>query len=296
MKYKLFIDDSWSKDFINPYEKNLSDWIYPWNSSTKKWLDDNFFVLCWIYVSEVDLSIIDNEIKALKMEVFGTFHVEIKSVYLRNPKLKKRHYLDLFPLTTDASLKYFWDTLYSIIKKYKSKMTIMATIFDKRHYKNRNPVYYPDNQPLMKCSQALFERIEKIWNDTHIVFDQMESSLSVLKWKHRWICDIAKGNIWLDKSYINEYKHIKCVEFQQSHSENFLQIADICAYNVRRQFMQYWKIWLEGWIDICDRYEYFDEIRCNFYHSKGDTVWYWLVIIPNFNKFPWKIMEGCENI
>ena len=104
--FKFFIDDSGSKDYKNPYDKSLSDSLYPWSSTTKSWLDDNFFVLCGIYIHTDNMKIIDNEIKALKKRIFGTEYIEIKSVYLRNPKLRKRYYLDKYPVT-EQSLKDF---------------------------------------------------------------------------------------------------------------------------------------------------------------------------------------------
>ncbi len=288
--YKLFVDDSGSKEYKNPYDKELSDSLYPWSANTKSWLDDNFFVLCWVYIKKEDIGEIDIEVKSLKQTVFGTEYVEIKSVYLRNPKLRKRYYLDKYPVTED-SLKEFWDALFSIIQKHQSRLKLIATIFDKRHYKNRSDT---DKQPLMKSVQALFERVEHMGNDTSIVFDQMESSLSLDKWKHRGICNIAKGNIGLSQAYIDEYTHIKDIEFQKSHNENFLQIADICAYVVRRQFMEHGKVWLEWW-ENCGVYDYFDRIRCNIYTRYGKAVWYGLVIIPNFKKISWNISLGCES-
>lgn len=287
--FKFFIDDSGSKDYKNPYDKSLSDSLYPWSSTTKSWLDDNFFVLCGIYIHTDNMKIIDNEIKALKKRIFGTEYIEIKSVYLRNPKLRKRYYLDKYPVT-EQSLKDFWDSLFTIISKYQNTLKLITTIFDKRHYKNRSD---SDKQPLLKSVQAIFERIEHIGNDTHIVFDQMESSLSLEKGNHKWICNVAKGNVWLSHSYIEDYTHIKKIEFQKSHNDNFLQIADICSYVIRRQFMEHWKVWLEGWSD-CGVYDYFDKIRCNVYTQFGKSVWYGLIIIPNFKKIQWNISIGCD--
>lgn len=287
--FKFFIDDSGSKDYKNPYDKSLSDSLYPWSSATKSWLDDNFFVLCWVYIHTDDMLTIDNEVKALKNRIFGTQYVEIKSVYLRNPKLRKRYYLDKYPVT-EESLKDFWDSLFELIDRYQHKLKLIATIFDKRHYKNRTD---PDKQPLLKSVQAIFERVEHIGKDTHIVFDQMESSLSLEKWKHKWICNIAKWNIWLSQSYIEDYTHIKKIEFQKSHNENFLQIADICSYVIRRQFMEHGKVWLEWWAS-CWVYDYFDKIRCNIYTNSGKAVWYGLIIIPNFQKIQWNISADCN--
>ena len=46
----------------------------------------------------------------------------------------------------------------------------------------------------------------------------------------------AKTNYELN---IDKYTNIEDIEFQQSKNENFLQLADICAYNIRRQFMEH---------------------------------------------------------
>jgi len=104
--FKLFVDDSGSKDYKNPYDSLLSNSLYPWSSATKSWLDDNFFVLCGVYIHTDHMRGIDEEIKNLKERIFRTQHVEIKSVYLRNPKLRKRYYLDKYPVT-EESLKDF---------------------------------------------------------------------------------------------------------------------------------------------------------------------------------------------
>lgn len=99
---------------------------------------------------------------------------------------------------------------------------------------------------------------------------------------------ILKSNDGMEQVYVDQYSHITDIEFQESKKENFLQLADICSYTIRRQFMEHGKEWIEG--QSCERYSYFDKIRCNFHHNRQKVVGCGLVLIPDFQKKNWQIL------
>lgn len=270
--YKLFLDDSWQKEYINEYKisylDNPPDDIDFWRK--------NYFCLAWVYIKSSDLKNLDIKIKEIKLKYFKTSKFEIKSTWLRDPKQRKKNYLEPFWLT-DEELNNFWKEIIDFIWLNKDKIKILWVIFDKRFYKYRNK---NEAIPLLKTSQVIFEKVEIIWNNCDIVFDQMEKSLKVLNWNNHHKILLVKENHLMEKVFIDEYKKIKNIDFQKSCNDNFLQLADLCAYNIYRQFVIHWKYW-EKW-DI-KMYEYFKKIVWNIHNVNNKIIWKWLVIIPNIN-------------
>lgn len=68
--YKLFVDDSGHKDYLNPYSRDTKESLPEWNDDNREFLDNNFFILCGIHISTTDIQAIDNEIKNLKIATF----------------------------------------------------------------------------------------------------------------------------------------------------------------------------------------------------------------------------------
>lgn len=282
--YKLFVDDSWSKDYIDPYNPDDKNFLREWNDENIKWLDNNFFVLAWVHIKTDDIKWIDEDLKNLKLQYFWTKKVEIKSTYLRNPKNRKKYYLDKYNISNE-NLNKFWEWIYEILEKYKDKFLIFSVVFDKRQFKYRD---VDNNNILLKSVQVLFERIEKSGYLTKIVFDQMDKSLRKTSGDNGKILEIFN---WKNKKvvwYCENYKNILDIEFQKSDNENLLQIADLIAYNIRRQFMQFWKIMIEWWSNYCEDYLYFAKISENFYKKYWKVMSYGLALYPNWNKINWQ--------
>ena len=136
-----------------------------------------------------------------------------------------------------------------------------------------------------------------------VIFDQMESSLQIDKGQHGKILKIFQENEGMEKVYVDKYDVISDIKFIKSKNENFLQIADSCAYNIFRQFAQYGREWEGLKIDKKGRkkltaYSYFKKIRCNFFYkpSSMQVRGYGLVCIPDKNKINWNLLEGCSGI
>ncbi len=298
MLYKFFIDDSGSKEYKTPYSKEFIK-NPPLFEKYENFWRDNYFVLCGVRISQEEIGIVNSEINNLKIKYFRTDKVEIKSDWLRNPHKRKKKYIEKFNVTLE-DLEKFSEELYDLISKHKSKLKLLAVIFDKRYYgdeKRRSS----EGNPLIKCSQILFERLQYLNTYHLVIFDQMESSLKIDKGNHGKILKVLRGNEGMEKIYVTEYDKISDIKFVQSRNENFLQIADICAYNIYRQFVHYGREWdgknkdEKGKITM-KVYEYFDRIRCNFvYMPKGKRVCgVGLVCLPDLNKCRWNLLNGCD--
>jgi hypothetical protein len=300
MLYKVFIDDSGKKEYKNPYSRDFIKNPPPLEKYEDFWRD-NYFVLCGVRVKQDDLKIINSEINELKKEYFGTHKVEVKSDWLRNPHKRKKHYLTTFNISSEK-LNEFGEQFIDLIGKYKGQLKLLAVVFDKRFYGDAKR-QKSEGIPLLKTAQILFERLQ--YNTTGyniVVFDQMESSLKLSKGQHDKILNVFQKNHGMEKIFVDKYDKITDIKFMESCNENFLQVADICAYNIFRQFVEFGREWAgqtksKDGKTVMSTYPYFDRIRCNFlYASLNRQVrGVGLTCIPDIYKVNWDLLEGCFN-
>jgi hypothetical protein len=298
MDYKTFIDESGNKDYLNPYSKEFIDKAPLFFEYPKFW-QDNYFVLCGVRIKQDDLGMINLSINKLKKQCFGTHHVEVKSDWLRNPYKRKKHYLDAFQITPEQ-LNIFGDNFIEMIAGYKREIKLFAVVFDKRFYGNSKRKT-ADGRPLLKTTQILMERIHYAGGSNTLIFDQMESSLKWTHGSHDKILNVYRRNEGMDRIFVDSYSNIKNIIFMKSSMENFLQVADICAYNVYRQFLEYGREWSGVRRDVDGKtkmgvYKYFDKIRCNFayYPNISRRVrGVGLTCLPDSEKLNWNLMKGC---
>lgn len=292
MIYKVFIDDSGKKDYLVPYSKNFIDDAPEFEKYENFWRD-NYFVLAGIRIKQEDIGPINQKINLLKKKYFKTDKVEIKSDWLRNPYQRKKHYLNPYKISSEK-LNEFGERFIDLIGKHKKKLKILAAVFDKRYYGDQKR-QREEGKPLLKTTQILFERLQFAGNYNIVVFDQMESSLKVTTGQHGKILKVFEDNEGMERVFVQKYDAITDIKFIESKNENFLQIADSCAYNIFRQFVQYGREWSKT--GHLTTYPYFDRIRCNFfYNPKNNQVrGYGLVCIPDFNKINWDLLKNCFN-
>lgn len=240
MLYKIFIDDSGKKEYITPYSKDFIDNPPAFKNYEEFWRN-NYFVLCGVRIKQQDLNQINKEIIKLKQEYFGTHKVEIKSDWLRNPHQRKKHYFDVYRITPEK-LNKFGEKFVDLVPEYKNELKLMGIIFDKRFYGDAKRQTSEGN-PLLKTVQCLFERLEFTNGYNIVVFDQMESSLKLTAGQHSKILGVFRKNFGMKKIYVDKYTKITDIKFMKSCEENFLQVADICGYNIFRQFLEFGREW-----------------------------------------------------
>ncbi|MDA2922560.1 DUF3800 domain-containing protein [Patescibacteria group bacterium AH-259-L07] len=299
MLYKVLIDESGKKEYKSPYSQDFTSNPPAFKDYEEFWRD-NYFVLCGLRVKQGDINQINKRINELKHKYFATHKVEVKSDWLRNPHQRKKHYFDVYGIIPEK-LNEFGEKFVDLIAQHNNKLKLIGVIFDKRFYgdaKRRRE----EGNPLLKTTQLLFERLEYASGYNIVIFDQMESSLKLTIGHHDKILGIFRKNIGMEKIYVDKYTKITDIKFKKSSRENFLQAADICAYNIFRQFVEFGREWTgkaknrNGKIKM-NMYEYFDRIRCNFmYHPINKTVrGVGLTCLPDLDKINWNILEGCFN-
>ena len=279
----LFIDDSGSKQWDTPYSRDFIDAPPARTVQNRKFWQDNYFVLAGLHIDNDLIAEINPIINAKKVSTFGTKHVEIRSVNLRNPEKRTKHFIDKFGITEEALREFIEDFWYKIFDDYKDRIQIQAVVIDKRYYKNNRF----ERKPLELATQVLFDRIELHTNrQCIIIFDQMDHQVKTTKRDQGQILQISNRTIDLG-SFREKYSHTH-VGFEESKNSNFLQLADTAAYNVLRQFVDYGDQW-EDAKGTLPMYPYFEKISDNFYcdPSTRRVKGFGIIKVPDPNGKKW---------
>ena len=175
--YFLFIDDSGSKDWETPHSTEFIDNPPSREAPNLNFWRGNYFCLAGLYIPRSLVSNLNPVINKLKKDVFGDEHVEIKSVYMRNPDKRKKYYLDKYSVTEKDLLK-FTNSWYKIFEQHHKKIRLQAFVLDKRYFSTQRI----EHSPLQLLSQVLFDRVElNPHRDCTIVIDQMDKEIKSLK-------------------------------------------------------------------------------------------------------------------
>lgn len=285
MKNFFFVDDSGSKLWVTPYAREFVDNAPPHNDENIHFWRNNYFVLAGIHVNQSTITKLNPVINQKKIDVFGTKHVEIKSEWFRNPHKRKKYYLDPFGISEEDLTDYMENFVYPLFEENAKDICIQAFVLDKRYYGGKRAVA----TPLQLLTLTLFDRVETHPSENClIVFDQMESELKSKKGEHGDILRISKKEFPLE-SFHAKYTHAE-VRFEKSCNSNFLQLADIAAHNVWRQFVQHGDSWDERGSKL-PMYPYFKKISQNIYRNcDGKVAGFGIVKVPNPIGVPWCAM------
>lgn len=276
----FFIDDSGSKDWETPYAREFISTPPERNDQNINFWRRNYFVLAGIYISNDVVTKLNPVINKLKIKYFGSKHVEIKSVWLRNPDQRKKHYYDKFDISEDKLLKFsqHWFNLFT-----KYDIQIQAFVLDKRFYGNKKREEF---SPLQMLTQVVFDRVElHPKKECQIIFDQMDREIKTVKHNSGQMLKISHHEISFG-SFHKKYSH-KEIKFESSKSSNFLQLADSVAYIVYRQFIEYGDDWDNKSIKSPRMYKFFSKISNSFYSKNDRIAGYGIVLVPSTQKIPW---------
>jgi hypothetical protein len=280
-KHFLFVDDSGSKDWETPYSREFINSPPVRNEQNLNFWRRNYLVLCGVHISVDLIATLNPRINQLKKDTFGTKHVEIKSVWFRNPDKRKKHYLDAFNVT-EVDLLKFTDKWYKVFEDNRTEIQLQAFVLDKRFYKNKRS----QGTPLQRLVQVLFDRVElHPSRQCTIVFDQMDREIKSVKHRHGEILKISNKEIDLG-SFQKKYSH-QPPRFEISRNSNFLQLADTIAYNVYRQFVDYGDVWEDKSAGTLKTYPFFERIADNFYSKQGRIAGFGIVKVPDPDKVRW---------
>ncbi|MNL12287.1 hypothetical protein D3C87_1331500 [compost metagenome] len=251
------------------------------------WIDDSgekeygpktsrFFVYCGVAVAKEDEERVCQAFGDLKNWHFYPHRdVEAKSNWLRIPNERERRYKVPYGIS-DAGLDSFTQVFYKWL--LDQPVTLLAAVIDKHLMLERygDKAYYAS----ATAYQLLLQRYQFFLQDKgrregELVLDDMMGRT-------------PKGNPHR-KLLLEQHEKLKrhgCnltgtrferiagwIRFGGSHHHPLLQVADLCAYNVHRQFRQYFAEWDRTTpIDQLPLYEGFDLISSKFRMSPTRVV------------------------
>ncbi|MCL5102844.1 MAG: DUF3800 domain-containing protein [Armatimonadetes bacterium] len=232
-----------------------------------------YFTICALGVPIEEWKAINNDMLVLKQTYFKNVEVEVKSNWLRNPKEREKRYVVPYSIT-EAELKEFTDKIYDMLMSYN--IVVIASVVDKLKMQQK---YAKPQSPSSVAYRLIFERVElflKNQVDTHgiLIFDKITELEMKKKGYENLLARqhlryLEKGTEFLAISRIAEG-----LLFIPSHENNLLQLADLCAYNVHRQFRAHGKE-CDSPDGFVNRYSYFERIEPKLYKSADGNFMGW---------------------
>jgi hypothetical protein len=235
-----------------------------------------YFVLCALGVKVQDWKSLNGDVLTLKKTYFNNPLVEIKSNWLRIPKERSERYLDLYHITPDE-LNEFVQKLYDALLSYD--VTLMASVVDKHRMQTK---YVNPQSPSSVAYRHLIERVELFLEGLDapdqsqrpfyglMVFDkitelqvQRQGYENLLSRQH--LRYLEKGTDYIAVNHI-----VEGLLFIPSAENNLLQLADLCAYNIHRQFIDHGAEW-ETSRGFTNHYGYFTRIEPKLHRSASGS-------------------------
>jgi len=229
--HKLYLDDSGTKE-------DEPSGVYTGGGGKTP-----FFVFGGLLMPVHSARVASSGLKALKLATFGTTAVEIKANWLRIAKERQKRYTGPFGLS-DAEVDAFVDEVYALISALDARL--VAALVDKAAVQKRykKPWYAPaiayecllqrTQMEMSKCSGLL-----------HVTIDDMSGAT-------------PKGNQYRDnlvKHHARLLTHGSTLQrgmkfdrlagqrFSDSKADERLQLADLVAYCVYKQFVDHGPDW-----------------------------------------------------
>ncbi len=232
------------------------------------------FVLGAVAISDGDWREWNQKINAIKQECFGTTQVEWKSVNLRQPDKRRRFYLEPFGITPEK-LTAGVEAMFALIND--APLTLFAAVVDKRQMMTQYTAPVPATE---MAYELLLERVAGFLAHCDntpcgiIIHDLIQESASSEARSHQ------KAIVELHEKFqrrgrtdfASVEKIIEGVHFLPTDQSNFLQVADLVAYNVYRQFSEHWEEWEEEPLSRVTKYGFFERLLPKFYNSEAGAV------------------------
>lgn len=233
-----------------------------------------------------------SEIVQRKLNCFGTEAVEIKSNWLRIPYERERRYLEPFGIT-DERLTQFVDEYYEAIDG--AELSFLAAVVDKKHMQEdyAKPWYAP-----ALAYEVLLQRVQNeipAGSGVSITIDDMTGATPH---GNQFKANLTKQHMKLKLygSALMKGFSFPCLRrrpaFVDSAQSHLIQVADIVAYNVNRQFIEYGEQWEDTSLTKLPTYGYLDRMSHKFRKdSEGRIQGYGIVKFPMRGRVRWCVKE-----
>lgn len=276
----LYIDDSGTKE----YAEKSTDYNLSRRGKTR------YFVFCGVLLTTAEAGRLSNTLIQLKLDCFGEEAVEIKSNWLRIPYERRGHYLDPYGIS-EARLTEFMDKYYDAINA--SEAVLIAAVINKQHMQETYPK--PHYAPAV-AYELVMQRVqnELPTQSVAVIIDDMSGATPKgnqykdnLKAQHRRLIKYGSS---LRKGV--NFPCLSSQKFVNSASSQIIQVADVAAYNVYRQFIDHGEEWEQSGLGTLSMYEHFERMSGKFRRdANGRVQGYGIVKFPLRNRVYWGIIK-----
>jgi hypothetical protein len=257
---------------------------------------DRYYVVAGVIAVRFLADRYDAELSGIKRLFFGDPSVELKSNWLRQPHERKKRYIDPYGITK-ARVKEFTDAFYEWL--LKTKLRVIAGVVDKHQMQKVYPhPHYPSavgyNIFLQRYQQFLRKRKAK----GLVTWDQMTGkSPAGNEWK-RLLSQQHRKLLRYGCPYTQS--RFTCIEerlgFVDSSVSGLIQIADLAAYNVFRQFKDNGSTWDNPRARKLPLYSFFGRMLPRFdYDASHVLAGYGVAKMPCKFRHQWRIPENGDS-
>jgi hypothetical protein len=276
--HKLFLDDSGNKE----YEPSGN---YAGSGRTP------YFVFGGLIVTPDEAGSVSARMESLKIEAFGQADVEVKANWLKRPTERQKRYLDPFGVSDD-DLSRFTERVYDLI--VSARIELLACVVNKQEvqqmYGHRS--WYAPAIAYECVIQRLQLAMEACGGYAHVTIDDMEGgSPKGRAWKDNLTAHhgtLLRGGSRLKRGMTIDRVVGKQPSFRDSAVDDRIQLADLVAYAVYRQFVDYGPEWEAG-ANSLPTYSYFERLAPKFRNQSGRIQGYGIVKFPMGNRIPWGV-------
>lgn len=231
LTHVLYIDDSGTKEYA----------ATPEEYETRRG-KSRYFCFCGALMTIAEAGRLSNKLINLKLNRFGDETVEMKSNWLRIPQERQQRYLDSYGLTADG-LNQFVSDYYDIVIN-ESPLKFIAAIVDKLHMQQDygNPWYAP-----AIAYELVLQRVQQELSSTDSVAVIIDDMTGATPKGNQYKANLKAQHTRLKRhgGQLRDFDFpcLATQKFVNSASSQILQVADLAAYNVHRQFMDYGEQW-----------------------------------------------------
>jgi hypothetical protein len=277
--HKFFIDDSGNKEYSIDGRYGSMGGRTP------------YFVFGGLLISPSDASLVDYAMRTLKRDTFGTEGVEIKANWLKRREERVKRYVDKYSIT-EAALKAFVDGVYNIINETECQLIACAVNKAEVQKYYKDSPHYPPSIAYDCLLQRAQQEMASCVGEVHVTIDSMSGAtpagnqhLDNLRKQHE---SLKRRGSALQKGMT--FDRIGGIAFRDSKHDERLQLADLVAYAVYRQFVDHGPDW-EDPSKPLPVYEYLERIATKFRNQQGRIQGYGIIKFPMGRRVPWAVSE-----
>jgi hypothetical protein len=282
----LFIDDSGTKEYAQTLDHYARSSRGP----------SRYFVFGAVLLPFVEAGRLSERLQNHKHAFFGSSHVELKSNWLRIPKERSARYLDAYSVSDDA-LTAFVDEVYAIVRD--ADLQLIAAVVDKLQMQQQygSRAWYAPAAAYELVMQRVQTELASA-GSVSVTIDSMSGATpkknqysDLLSRQH----ELMKRNGSRLMGGMNFTVLDGRVRFVDSAESDLVQVADLVAYNVYRQFVDHGEDWERFGTSALPTYTYFKLLARKFRSDENGRIQgFGVVKLPMRHRVRWKV-SGPES-